>query len=212
MPPDRFGPFDYSLAPYTATTPIHWMFDVEIDPADPKHAMFTTGYGGWETFNLTDMDAGKPTKWSIMASGIEQIAELEMESPTKGAHLLSAIGDYGGFVHWDLDKPSPEGASSPPVFNNSSGIAYAENKPEVLVRVGVCSHHHQPGFNISYSLDSGKTWQPPATQPPALPPTRHPMPGAGRPEGGRVGRAGETSRFLPTARPGSGLRGAPGRP
>ena len=163
------GTFDYKLAPYTATTPIHWMFDIEIDPADAKHAMFTTGYGGWETFNLTDMDAGKPTKWSIMAPGIEQTAELDMASPTKGAHLLSAIGDYGGFVHWDLDKPAPEGASSPPVFNNTSGIAYAENKPEVIVRVGVCSHHHLPGFNISYSLDSGKTWQPPAAQPTTLP-------------------------------------------
>jgi photosystem II stability/assembly factor-like uncharacterized protein len=30
--------------------------------------------------------------------------------------------------------------------------------------VGVSSHHH-PGFNISYSLDGGKTWQPPATMP-----------------------------------------------
>ena len=177
------GTYDFSLAPYTATTPIHWMFDIEIDPADGQHAMFTTGYGGWETFNLTDLDAGKPTRWSIMASGIEQTAELEMASPTKGAHLLSAIGDYGGFVHWDLDKPSPEGASSPPVFNNTSGIAYAENKPEVIVRVGVCSHHHLPGFNISYSLDSGKTWQPPATQPATLPSAAGPQFGGRGPSG-----------------------------
>jgi hypothetical protein len=181
------GTFDYKLAPYTATTPIHWIFDIEIDPADPNHAMFTTGYGGWETFNLADMDAGKPTRWSIMANGIEQTAELEMASPTKGAHLLSAIGDYGGFVHWDLDKPAPEGASSPPVFNNTGGIAYAENKPEVIVRVGVCSHHHLPGFNISYSLDSGRTWQPPATQPAALPSAGGRGGGAGRgPSGGDI--------------------------
>ena len=93
---DHFGPFDYTLAPYTATTPIHWMFDIEIDPSDPKHAMFTTGYGGWETFNLTDLDAGKPTRWSIMATGIEQTAALEMASPTKGAHLLSAMGTTAG--------------------------------------------------------------------------------------------------------------------
>jgi len=175
------GTFDFSLAPYTATTPIHWMFDIEIDPADSRHAMFTTGYGGWETFNLTDLDAGKPTRWSIMASGIEQTAVSDLVSPIRGAHLLSAIGDYGGFVHWDLDKPAPEGASSPPVFNNSSAITCAENKPEVIVRVGVCSHHHLPGFNISYSLDSGKTWQPPATQPPAA------QPSAAGPQGGRRG-------------------------
>jgi photosystem II stability/assembly factor-like uncharacterized protein len=178
-PPHHFGAYDYSLAPYTATTPIHWMFDIEIDPTDSKHAMFTTGYGGWETFNLTDMDAGKPTKWSIMSTGIEETVALEMASPIKGANLLSAVGDYGGFVHWDLDKPAPEGASSPPVFNNTSGIACAENKPEVIVRVGVCSHHHLPGFNISYSLDSGKTWQPPATQP-ATQTAAGPGGGAGR--------------------------------
>jgi photosystem II stability/assembly factor-like uncharacterized protein len=181
------GTYDFKLAPYTATTPIHWMFDIEIDPLDPKHAMFTTGYGGWETFNLTDLDAGKPTRWSIMSTGIEETVALEMASPNKGAHLLSAVGDYGGFVHWDLDKPAPEGASSPPVFNNTSGIAVAENKPEVIVRVGVCSHHHLPGFNISYSLDSGKTWQPPATQPGTQPAAGGPGGGGGRgPSSGNI--------------------------
>ena len=158
------GTFDSTLAPYVARTPIHWMFDIEIDPADSRHAMFTTGYGGWETFNLTDMDANKPTRWSVMATGIEETVPLDLCSPTKGAHLISAVGDYGGFTHWDLDKPAPEGANEPPLFNNTSGVACAENKPEVVVRVGVSSHHH-PGFNISYSLDSGKTWQPPATMP-----------------------------------------------
>jgi photosystem II stability/assembly factor-like uncharacterized protein len=158
------GAYDNALAPYVTRTPIHWMFDIEIDPADPKHAMFTTGYGGWETFDLTDMDANKPTKWSVMATGIEETVPLELCSPTKGVHLISAVGDYGGFTHWDLDKPAPEGANEPPLFNNTTGVACAENKPEVVVRVGVSSHHH-PGFNISYSLDGGKTWQPPAAMP-----------------------------------------------
>jgi photosystem II stability/assembly factor-like uncharacterized protein len=158
------GTYDNALAPYVTRTPIHWMFDIEIDPADSKHAMFTTGYGGWETFNLTGMDANQPTRWSVMSSGIEETVSLEMCSPTKGAHLISAVGDYGGFTHWDLDKPAPEGASEPPIFNNTTGVACAENKPEVVVRVGVSSHHH-PGLNISYSADSGRTWQPPATMP-----------------------------------------------
>ena len=158
------GTYDNALAPYVTRTPIHWMFDIEIDPLDAKHAMFTTGYGGWETFDLTDMDANKPTKWSVMATGIEETVPLELCSPTKGAHLISAVGDYGGFTHWDLDKPSPEGANEPPLFNNTTGVTCAENKPEVVVRVGQSSHHH-PGFNISYSLDSGKTWQPPAAMP-----------------------------------------------
>ena len=160
------GTFDYTLAPYVARTPIHWLFDIEIDPANSDHAMFTTGYGGWETFNLTAMDSGKPTKWSVMATGIEETVALELVSPTKGAHLISAIGDYGGFVHWDLDKPNPEGSYEPPLFSNTNGVACAENKPEVIVRVGRSSAHH-PGANIGYSLDGGKSWQPPASAPQA---------------------------------------------
>jgi photosystem II stability/assembly factor-like uncharacterized protein len=158
------GTFDNTLAPYVTRTPIHWLFDIEIDPANSDHAMFTTGYGGWETFNLTAMDSGKPTKWSVMATGIEETVALELVSPTKGAHLISAIGDYGGFVHWDLDKPSPEGSPEPPLFGNTNGVAFAENQPEVIVRVGRASGH-QPGANIGYSLDGGKSWQAPASTP-----------------------------------------------
>jgi len=155
---------DAALAPYVADTPIHWLFDIEIDPFDPNHAMFTTGYGGWETFNLTDMDHGQPTKWSVMSTGIEETVALELLSPPKGAHLISAIGDYAGFVHWDLDKPAPERSFQPPIFGNTNGVACAENKPEVMVRVGRASGHH-PGSNIGYSLDNGKTWQPAASMP-----------------------------------------------
>ena len=158
------GTFDNALAPYVTRTPIHWMFDIEIDPFNPDHAMFTTGYGGWETFNLTAMDSGKPTRWSVMSTGIEETVALELLSPTKGAHLISAIGDYGGFVHWDLDRPALEGASEPPLFSNTNGVACAEKKPEVVVRVGRSSAHH-PGANIGYSLDGGRTWKPPASTP-----------------------------------------------
>jgi photosystem II stability/assembly factor-like uncharacterized protein len=158
------GTFDNKLAPYVTRTPIHWMFDIEIDPFNSDHAMFTTGYGGWETFNLTAMDSGQPTKWSVMATGIEETVALELLSPPQGAHLISAIGDYGGFVHWDLDKPEPEGSPEPPLFGNTNGVACAEKKPEVVVRVGVASGHH-PGANLGYSLDGGKTWNSPASSP-----------------------------------------------
>jgi len=158
------GTYDFSLAPYVARTPIHWLFDIEIDPANPDHAMFTTGYGGYETFDLTDADSGKPTRWSVMSTGIEETVALDLLSPPKGAHLLSAIGDYGGFVHWDLDKPAPEGNYDHPHFGNTNGVACAENKPEIIVRVGNASGN-RGGGNIGYSLDGGKSWQPPASTP-----------------------------------------------
>jgi hypothetical protein len=158
------GTFDFSLAPYVAATPIHWLFDIEIDPANPDHAMFTTGYGGYETFNLTDVDAGRPTKWGVMSTGIEETVALDLLSPPKGAHLLTAVGDYGGAVHWDLDKPAPEGSYDHPHVGNTNGLACAENKPEIVVRVGRASNH-RGGGHIGYSLDGGRSWQPTASTP-----------------------------------------------
>ncbi len=158
------GTFDFSLAPYVSVTPIHWLFDIEIDPFEPNHALFTTGYGGYETFDLGDVDAGRPTKWSVMSSGIEETVALDLLSPPGGAPLLTAIGDYGGFVHRDLDRPAPEGSYDHPHFGNTTGLACAENAPEVIVRVGRASHH-RGGGHIGYSLDGGTSWQPAPSTP-----------------------------------------------
>lgn len=158
---DEGGVYDYTLAPYVKQTPIHWLFDIEIDPANSDHAMFTTGYGGWETFNLTDMDKGKPTTWSVMSSGIEETVALALWSPTKGAALMTGVGDYSGYVHWDLDKPDPSGSPVKPFLRNTSDVASAEHKPEVMVRVG----RGENSGNFGYSLDSGKTWSEPKSAP-----------------------------------------------
>jgi hypothetical protein len=160
------GTYDYSAAPYVEKTPIHWLFDIEIDPADSNHAVFTTGYGGWETHDLTAMDGGRATHWSVLAAGIEETVALELDSASTGAHLISAIGDYGGFVHRDLDRPAAEGSSSPPRFGNTTGVASAALDPGVVVRVGV-SAEHRPGENISYSLDAGRMWRGTVTAPTA---------------------------------------------
>jgi hypothetical protein len=160
------GVYDYALAPYVKATPIHWLFDIEIDPTNSDHAVFTTGYGGWETFDLTAADSGKPTHWSILASGIEETVALQLDSPAQGAHLITAIGDYGGFVHWDLDKPAAEGSSAPPRMGNTTGVVSAALRPEVVVRVGD-SAQHKAGEGIGYSLDGGKTWKPTASAPTA---------------------------------------------
>ena len=160
------GVYDYSRAPYVEPTPIHWLFDIEIDPTNQNHAVFTTGYGGWESFDLTAADRAEPTHWRAIARGIEESVPLEMISPSRGAHLVSAIGDYGGFVHWDLDRPAVAGSSAPPRMGNTTGVAGAALKPEIMVRVGI-SAAHKSGESIGYSLDGGHTWQPTAAWPDA---------------------------------------------
>ena len=157
--------YDFSAAPYVAATPIHWLFDIEIDPADPDHALFTTGYGGYETFDLTDADRGRPTRWSVMSKGIEESVALDLGSPPAGAHLITAIGDYAGFVHHDLDRPAPEGSFANPRFGNTTGLGVAATAPDVIVRVGRPPWGHT-GPAIGYTLDGGRSWQPATTPTP----------------------------------------------
>jgi len=151
--------FDYSKAPYVQRTPIHWMFDIEINPLNPDHAIFTTGFGGFETFNLTNADKNLKTKWSVYTTGIEETVPLELLSPPMGAHLITGVGDYGGFAHWDLDGPSPDGNFDNPHFGNTDGVACAWLKPEIVLRVGVGSGN-RGGGDIGVSTDYTKTWSP----------------------------------------------------
>jgi photosystem II stability/assembly factor-like uncharacterized protein len=154
------GVLDASLAPYVSATPLHWLFDLKIDPANSDHALCTTGYGGWETFDLSAMDSGRPTTWQVMATGVEETVAIDLLSPTQGAPLISAVLDYGGFVHWDLDRPPPDGEFHPPYFDGTSSLASPDPVPAEIVRVGQVSAHHTGG-NIAYSLDGGHTWKEP---------------------------------------------------
>ncbi|MGN8071042.1 hypothetical protein [Mucilaginibacter sp. SG564] len=157
------GKFDYRDAPYVSRTGIHWLFDIEIDPFDSAHALFTTGYGIHETFDLTDVDKGKPSMWGTKNKGIEETVALELLSPPKGALLISAIGDYGGFVHHDLDEPAPDGNFINPHFANTDGVACAAKNSDIVVRIGEGTKVGDG--NIGYSMDGGKIWQPTTAEP-----------------------------------------------
>ncbi len=150
--------YDCSKAPYVKIAPLHWMFDIEIDPANPEHALFTTGFGGWETFNLSAVDRKEPVKWSIMSTGIEETVPLELYAPEKGARLISGVGDYGGFTHFDLDRPDPLGSHGNPHFGNTNGVTGAWLKQELIVRVGTIFGHQPGARTISYSEDGGRNW------------------------------------------------------
>jgi len=151
--------FDYALAPYIAHTPIHWLFDIEINPFNSNHVMFTTGYGGHQTYNFQTVDTPDSIVWEIAATGIEETVALDLHSPNKGPQVYTAIGDYCGFAHYNLDKFVEEGCYINPHFSNTDAITTAENKPEMVVRVGRSSNHIK-GTGIGYSLDYGKNWQP----------------------------------------------------
>ncbi len=160
---DEEADWDHSAAPYTKTMRHHWMCDVEIDPFDSNHILFTTGYGIWVTHNATDADAGRPTRWSFEEQGLEETVPLALMSPPEGAHLVSGVGDIDGFRHEDLAVSPPEGRFDAPGFKNTEWLDFAGRAPSVFVRTGTTYGHDR--ILGAYSRDAGVHWKGFATEP-----------------------------------------------
>ncbi|HEY1793671.1 MAG TPA: hypothetical protein VGG34_12200 [Opitutaceae bacterium] len=155
--------WNHASAPYTSTMNRHWIADVEIDPFNPGHAMFTTGFGVWATRDLADADAGRPVLWSFDDRGIEETVPLALVSPPEGAPLLSGLGDIDGFRHDDLDVSPPQGRFGTPPYKNTAHLAFAWARPSVVVRSGNTYKNDQ--VTGAYSLDGGRTWKAFASEP-----------------------------------------------
>ena len=133
---DSTAVWDHSSAPYTATRTPHWMGTIVINPFDSNQVLFTTGYGIWCCTNATAADQGKPTHWVFLDEGLEETVPLALISPPKGAHLLSGLGDIDGFRHDDFDQSPAKGSFSGQRYGNTESLAFAEKKPNLIVRTG----------------------------------------------------------------------------
>ncbi len=141
----------------------HWIGDCEIDPFNPDRIWYVTGATIYETKEATKADKGEPTRWFNSGVGIEETAVLAMVSPPEGIHLMSGLGDIGGFPHPDLDKPYEKGMLTKPLFTTVTSLDFAENSPKTFIRVGRTYGEKPRG---SYSTDGGFTWDYFATEPP----------------------------------------------
>jgi photosystem II stability/assembly factor-like uncharacterized protein len=141
-----------------------WISTLEIDPLNSNHALYQAGNTIWATNDLTNLDARNTTHWTIGADGIEETVVMSLISPSSGAHLLSGVGDEGGFRHDDL-------AVSPPPFLNplmveASFLDFAGLLPSFIARVGILHYNQDQGG--AYSVDGGSTWTPFPSNPPGL--------------------------------------------
>jgi len=144
---------DYSKAPYVHDHHPHWTTDLEMDPFNPNRAIFGTGYGVFVCYNFLDALEDKPTTWVFEDNGLEETAVLEIKSPPMGPILITAIGDFDGFVHYDLNSSPKQGKHFPNRGTNNS-IDFAGLKPEIMVR----THDNGDSSLASYSINAGKTW------------------------------------------------------
>ncbi|NLB63848.1 MAG: hypothetical protein GX801_07055 [Fibrobacter sp.] len=147
------GVFDANSAYNAASSNPHWMSALAINPFDGNHVTFGTGYGMWSTF---DAKAENPT-WIYTSTGIEETVPLGLASTPKGAPLVSVVGDVDGFYHSNLDTPPLSRhklSDSKSEAGTNYDLAWAQNQPEIMVRVHKNSNH---GLG-AYSDDGGLNW------------------------------------------------------
>ena len=149
--------FDHSNAPWTRDHHPHWMSDIAIDPFDPDHVLFVTGYGIWASRNMRAFDHGGTVDWWFQDTNLEETVPLGLASPAAGAHLLSAVGDLDGFRHDDLDV-APLQFATPPRYANGYSIDVAGQAPQVVVRTGRI-RDASGAVRAAYSLDGAKSWR-----------------------------------------------------
>ena len=140
----------------------HWIGALQIDPFNRDRVLYGTGATMWGSRDATAIDRGQTTHWKVFAEGLEETAVICLASPSIGAHVLSGLGDIGGFAHFDLTKSPKEGMFDNPRMSNTDAIDFAESKPEIVIRVGRGKAHEQGGI----SHDGGKTWRVFPTEPP----------------------------------------------
>lgn len=136
-----------------------WIGALAMDPFNPRHVEYGTGANIWRSTNVTP---GNQSQWSVGGLGIEETACIDLVSPGEGPHLISGLGDIGGFTHIDLDKSPDGGMMLYPQLDNTDSIDVAGLAQNMVVKVGRPNKKNPSG---GFSRNAGLTWQPFATEP-----------------------------------------------
>lgn len=134
-----------------------WISGLAIDPFDSRRALYCTGATIYMTTDLINVDKKEPTHWFTCVNGIEETAIRGLVSPTDGPHLISVMGDLGGFTHDNLDA-SPA-MQMTPMFTTGDFVDFAELNPKIVVRTGAEAFHFPPDGTMGFSTDGGHSWQ-----------------------------------------------------
>ncbi|KAG8888148.1 hypothetical protein FRB98_008257 [Tulasnella sp. 332] len=135
----------------SGTDQIGWGIEgLNIDPFDSNHFLYGTGLTLYGSRNLLDWDTKHNITLSNMSDGVEETAVLELISPPTGVHLISSVGDIGGWAHIDLDVAPA--TLHVPNYGTELSLDYAGLKSSRIVRIG------SGAGQLSTSGDGGLTW------------------------------------------------------
>jgi photosystem II stability/assembly factor-like uncharacterized protein len=156
-----FGNTSYPTSPTPTAKFGWWISALLIDPTNPNHLMFGTGATIYATNNVSAADSGNSPAWYVQGLGIEETAVIVLISPTQGPHLLSGVGDIGGFRHDDFTTSPLAGMYTNPVATTTGSLDWAGQNPLVVVRSqSPSSAGTSPCTYGAYATDGGTNWSP----------------------------------------------------
>lgn len=141
---------------------IHWMSDLKINPFNSDMALFNTGAGIFMTKDLTKADQDETVTWACCDQGVEETVHLNIYSPPDGeVKLIDIIGDYGGIVFTDLDKPvrSTFANQNKDRWITAMNADYPDSCPEMLVVTPRGNWTGKTKGGLIVSFDQGGTWE-----------------------------------------------------
>jgi hypothetical protein len=136
---------------------IHWLSDIKINPFDANMAFFNTGTG---VFGTTNLQAGKDMSWSDHCKGIEETVHLNVYAPVKGDIIaLDIVGDLGGFVFTELDKPCENSFADEENnrYITSINADYSDYYGNIFAATPRGNWKGKTCGGVVYSEDAGKT-------------------------------------------------------
>lgn len=127
---------------WIAGSGIHWADCIDFDPSNTARVRVMSGNG---LFTCDDVNAST-TSWKFDVKGLEETVTLDAISIPGGPFIIG-VGDQAGAVYSDI-YAYPSKIMTPAASSNS-GVAYAANNPNKVVRVT---------DKIYYSADQGASW------------------------------------------------------
>lgn len=132
---------------------IHWCSSLMIDPNNSNRVMVNSGNGIFACDNIWDASP----EFYFNAQGLEETVPLDIIS-LKDYPLISAAGDYDGFVHSDINVPAERHSDK---IGTTSSISIAAKNKDIWAKVGGDEQNQK----LNYSTDGGKTWNSITTSP-----------------------------------------------
>ncbi len=125
---------------------IHWCSSLAIDSGDSNRILVNSGNGIFACDNIWD----ESPEFYFESKGIEEVVPEDIIS-YKDYPLVSAIGDYDGFVHEDIFTSAPRHTKQ---IGSCTSITIAAQNHDIWAKIG----GDEKGQLLSYSTDGGNTW------------------------------------------------------